>query len=103
MRRLLISKNHIAAGDPRPNTRLTVKAEVITRVQKDIASLVGIGEMRKSMNVTVSQFKALVDGGLIKPARHAVSQRQPWDPKDGQQLLVRLLVDAWDLKSGNLT
>ena len=87
LRRLLISEGYFSANDDRPNTRLTIEAPTITRLHNKIAGLVGIGEMRRSMNVTVTQFKALIDGELIKPARLAVSQKQPWDPNDGERFL----------------
>jgi len=94
MRRLLISEGYVSANDDRPNTRLTIKAQTITHLHNKIAGLVGIGEMRRSMNVTVTQFKALIDGELINPARIAVSQKQPWDPNDGERFLNALLEGA---------
>ena len=94
LRRLLISEGYFSANDDRPNTRLTIEAPTITRLHNKIAGLVGIGEMRRSMNVTVTQFKALIDGELIKPARLAVSQKQPWDPNDGERFLNALLEGA---------
>ena len=94
MKRLLVSEGFVATDDPRPATRLTVKTEKITHLQRQIAGLVGIGEMRSSMNASVAQFKALVDGGLVLPARIAVSQKRPWNPNDGQRFLKALLEGA---------
>ncbi|MEP0469043.1 MAG: hypothetical protein ABJD51_12280 [Roseobacter sp.] len=94
MRRLLTSEGYISTDDTRPNTRLTIKTGAIAHLQRKIAGLVGIGEMRKLMNVTVAQFKALVDGELIQPARLAVSQKRPWDPNDGERLIEALLESA---------
>ncbi len=90
MQELLIDCGAISDSADSPNSRKTFSAGLYEKFLEEIPKLVGPAEMCAAMNMTRSEFRSLVDSGILKPFIGNPKIKAPWRLHDGVQLVEEL-------------
>lgn len=87
----LVTAGAFSEDDERPAARKTFDARRYALLLDEIPELIGPIEMRNLMSATLSQFKSLVDDGVLVPAINIPTVKSPWRREDGIALITELL------------
>lgn len=88
---LLIEAGAYDRADTRPPARKTFDAVEHAALLAEAQTLVGPLEMQRAMGATKTQFKSLIEDGLLVPRTNISTVKSPWRLQDGLDFVEALI------------